>query len=406
MTKVQRSDMSGNLYLFETCGNNWAVSVFTSVLWWPWVGPASACLYTYMVLYCWVSMACFPSAGPASEPLAEAPDVDRVLVCDGPCTHGVFRNYMLVSKSVLLRALLPGYLERCKIAEASHTAVSRSPFKHSCCGFSVRFQTLRPCCFLSSQFLKLSPQQRPCKKKPLCGAAPQRARKMHYKFQEHARLRVLDHIVKFWKCVNKWWQSGPELWVEHWVYCARFLLEPAGEIKHTEKRWGTEERWEVAGLIWGVWTQVWSAVFLGERCRGLLCLSFLNETGKAGGTQCVVVLQGHVLSISEERASGTRTGSGWCSEESRLCEAERTQDIWIADTRGDMRSCHEKIQGVCLHNDAFRCHNLTHQHTQVLTWQAWQRPNVCTVPTLSPVKSGSIQIKSNNYWVLRPSIRY
>lgn len=98
----------------------------------------------------------------------------------------------------------------------------------------------------------------------------------------------------------------------------------------------------------------------------LHCLSFLNKTGKAGGTQCVVVLQGHVLSISEERASGTRTESGWCSGESRLCEAERTQDVWIADTRGDMRSRHEKIQGVCLHNDAFRCHNLTHQHTKLL----------------------------------------
>lgn len=41
-----------------------------------------------------------------------------------------------------------------------------------------------------------------------------------------------------------------------------------------------------------------------------------------------------MLSISEERASGTRMESGWCSRESRLCEAERTQDIWIADTQG------------------------------------------------------------------------
>lgn len=152
-----------------------------------------------MVLYCWVSMACFPSAGTASEPLAEAPDVGRALVCDGPRAQGVFRNYMLVSKSVLLRALLPGYLEWCTIAEASHTAVSRSPFKHSCCGFSVRFQTLRPCCSLSSQFLKLSPQQRACKKKPLCGAAPQRVRKKRHKFREPARLRALDHIVKILK---------------------------------------------------------------------------------------------------------------------------------------------------------------------------------------------------------------
>lgn len=96
------------------------------------------------------------------------------------------------------------------------------------------------------------------------------------------------------------------------------------------------------------------------------CLSFLNERGKAGGTQCVVVLWGHVLSISEDRASGTRMESGWCSGECRLCEAERTQDVWIADTRGDMRSCHEKIQGVCVHNDAFRCNNPQLQHTQVL----------------------------------------
>lgn len=87
------------------------------------------------------------------------------------------------------------------------------------------------------------------------------------------------------------------------------------------------------------------------------CLSFLNERGKAGGTQCVVVLWGHVLSISKDRASGTTMESGWCSGECRLCEAERTQDVWIADTRGDMRSCHEKIQGVCVHNDAFRCNN-------------------------------------------------
>lgn len=64
------------------------------------------------------------------------------------------------------------------------------------------------------------------------------------------------------------------------------------------------------------------------------CLSFLNETGKAGGTQCVVVVQGHVLSISNKSVSGTGTESGLCSRESRLCEAERTQDVWIADTQG------------------------------------------------------------------------
>lgn len=210
MSKVQESDMSGNLYLFETNGTygNDTFSIYKCPqkdMGWPCIS---------------LSLACFPSAGLASELLAKAPDVGRVLVCDGPHTQGVFRNYMLVSKSVLLRALLLGYLERCSFAEASHTAVSRSPFKHSCCGFSVRFQTLRPCCSLSPQFLKLSPQQRACKKKPLCGAAPQRARKKHYKFQEPARLQAQDHIVKFWKCVNKWWQSGPELWVEHWDYCA------------------------------------------------------------------------------------------------------------------------------------------------------------------------------------------
>lgn len=49
-----------------------------------------------MVLCCWVSMACFPSAGSASEPLAEAPDVGRGLVCDGPRTQGVFRTSCLL----------------------------------------------------------------------------------------------------------------------------------------------------------------------------------------------------------------------------------------------------------------------------------------------------------------------
>lgn len=82
----------------------------------------------------------------------------------------------------------------------------------------------------------------------------------------------------------------------------------------------------------------------------------LNEWGKAGGTQRVVALRGHVLSISEDRASGTRMESGWCSgAECRLCEAERMQDVWIADTRGDTRVGREKIQRVCVHNDAFRC---------------------------------------------------
>lgn len=244
MTKVQRSDMSGNLYLFETCGNNSALSVFTSVLWWAWVGPLSTCLYTYMVLYCWDSIACFPFAGLASEPLTEAPDVGTVLVCDGPCTWGVFRNYMLVSKSVLLRALLPGVLERCTIAGTSHTAVSRSPFKHSCCGFSVRFQTLRPCCFLSSQFLKLSPQQRACKKKPLCGAAPQRARKKHYEFQEHACLWVLDHIIKFWKCVYKCgkvarssgWNTETIVPDPHWSLLERLCTQKRDEVQKRGKR--------------------------------------------------------------------------------------------------------------------------------------------------------------------------
>lgn len=59
----------------------------------------------------------------------------------------------------------------------------------------------------------------------------------------------------------------------------------------------------------------------------------LNERGKAGGTQCVVVLRGHVVSISEDRASGTRMESGWCRGECRLCEVERMQDVWISDMR-------------------------------------------------------------------------
>lgn len=40
-------------------------------------------------------------------------------------------------------------------------------------GFSLRFQTLRPCCSRSSQFLKLSPQQQACKRS-LCAAPPLR----------------------------------------------------------------------------------------------------------------------------------------------------------------------------------------------------------------------------------------
>lgn len=83
---------------------------------------------------CGVSMACFPSAGTASEPLAEAPDVCGARVRDGRRAQGVFRNYMLVSKSVLLRTLLPGYLERRAIAEA---------FAHSCFQESLQTQLLR-----------------------------------------------------------------------------------------------------------------------------------------------------------------------------------------------------------------------------------------------------------------------
>lgn len=79
-------------------------------------------------------MACFPSAGTASEPLTEAPDVGRALVCDGPCAQGVFRNYMLVSKSVLLRAHLPGYYSTQLFPGVPSTqllAVFLCVFKHS-----------------------------------------------------------------------------------------------------------------------------------------------------------------------------------------------------------------------------------------------------------------------------------
>lgn len=73
------------------------------------------------------------------------------------------------------------------------------------------------------------------------------------------------------------------------------LLEPAGEIKHPEKRWGTEERWEgvgrrvdLKGLDGGL------EYVAGEGAPSLsrsLPL-FLNEKSAraAGGTQCVVVL--------------------------------------------------------------------------------------------------------------------
>ncbi len=42
---------------------------------------------------------------------------------------------------------------------------------------------------------------------------------------------------------------------------------------------------------------------------------FLNEKSAraAGGTQCVVVLSGHVVCISEDRVSGTSIESGWCT---------------------------------------------------------------------------------------------
>lgn len=53
----------------------------------------------------------------------------------------------------------------------------------------------------------------------------------------------------------------------------------------------------------------------GVCCRGGGSLPlFLNEKSAraAGGTQCVVVLWGHVVCISEDRVSGTRIESGWC----------------------------------------------------------------------------------------------
>lgn len=70
----------------------------------------------------------------------------------------------------------------------------------------------------------------------------------------------------------------------------------------------------------------------------------LNAKGKVGGTQRVAEHYSHVVCISEDRVSGTRTE--WVVRR----EAERIQDIWISDISDmgeDIKLCNEKDQYTC-----------------------------------------------------------
>lgn len=91
--------------------------------------------------------------------------------------------------------------------------------------------------------------------------------------------------------VAKW--LGPVLNTETIVLA---LLEPAGEIKHQEKRWGTEEKREGVGRRVDLTSLDGGLERIAGEGGSLACSHslhlFLNEKSAraARGTQCVVVL--------------------------------------------------------------------------------------------------------------------
>ena len=206
---------------------------------------------------------------------------------------------------------MPKYLKRCIITNAPHTAVSRIPFKHSCWS-SVCFKHSAHVVPLFS--VSQAVTSTTGSKRSFC--APQVPEKHQNAQSQVHDGRSCSLLYKFLKgafgnvliMVAKW--PGP-VWNSETIVLA--LLEPAGEIKHPEKRWGTEERRKGVGL--GVDLKGLDGGLECVAGEGVLFLSFLNEKSAraVGGTQCVVVLWGHVVCISEDRVSGTSTESGWCT---------------------------------------------------------------------------------------------
>ena len=77
---------------------------------------------------------------------------------------------------------------------------------------------------------------------------------------------------------------------------------------------------------------------------------FLHEKSAraAGGTQCVVVLYGHVVCISGDRVSGTRIESGWCKWSLGCMRLRGYRTFGFSDMGENMRFQSEKDQDICI----------------------------------------------------------